>query len=534
MSAGLTMQTAQRLEMSLSPQLIQSMELLQLPLMQLEQRIRQEQLENPALELPEIEGLDEDSDNGFTPPPGDGEDNPWPRPAGETGEPDADSRGSGIYPESEESAGIGHLDDFDYNWDDSHDDVSPARKWGGDEGESYDPIANAQAKPPSLLEHLLAQLTEIPLSPRPRALIVGMMQKLDANGWLTVPLEETVPDDLAPPAGKAELDSALGELQKLDPPGIGARNLSECLALQLRNLPGAPPAALAMARRHLEDLAANRLPKIAKSLKCGLAEVKRGAALIRGLNPRPGAGFAREPAMVIRPELKVEGDADSGFRVELVSGRAPRISDFFMAFFDHSRRGNLIRKRLESDPGRGPAFAAFKEQMRRSGLNRGFREKYNNAQWLVKAVAQRENTILEVADAVVKAQSGYLSGKQEVPSPLFMQDIAKRLGFDVSTVSRAVKDKYIDTPLGIKPLKHFFARGVAAETSEGAGKESQSSAAIMMRIKEMIEGEDGRRPLRDNEIMARLAAEGVAVKRRTIVNYREKMGFPSHSHRREH
>ncbi|MDR1518836.1 MAG: hypothetical protein LBU23_01660, partial [Planctomycetota bacterium] len=387
--------------------------------------------------------------------------------------------------------------------------------------------------------HLERQLAETHLDGRARQLATALIGKLDANGWLTTPLDEAAPPDLEPPPGKRELEAALAELQKLDPNGIGARNLSECLLIQLRHRPDASPLALAMAKSRLEDLAANRLPKIARALKCGVEEVKAAAALIRTLNPRPGAGFAAEPALAVRPELKVEGDAENGFRARLVSGREPRIADFFIAMFDRSRRGGLIRERLEKDPERGPAFEAFRGQMRRGGLVKSFRDKYNSAQWLVKAVSQREQTILTVADAVIQAQGDYLAGRTDAPATLFMQRIATELGFDISTVSRAVKDKYIDTPRGIKPLKFFFARAGAASTPAAAGADGQagrqsSAAAVMLRIKAMIEGEDKRRPLRDSEIMERLAADGVVIKRRSIVNYREKMGFPSHSHRRGH
>lgn len=526
LSAGLSMQVAQRLEMTLSPQMIQSMELLQMPVMQLEQRIRQEQLENPTLEIEEIENLDREDNDGDAGPEEDGDagDLASIRQADEEADPDQD-----VYPDHDETRGLEHIDEVDYDWSDAYDDYSPARGPSPDDDESFDPVANAAARPPSLLEHLLTQLSETPMPDRIRRLATGMAQKLDGNGWLTAPLEETVPEGEAP-ATPEELRTALTELQKLDPDGIGARNLSECLLLQLANRPEATQTVRDMARDCLEDLAANRLPKIARDLKCSLEEVKRGAEIIRTLNPRPGADFAGEPILPVRPELEVEGDAEGGYSVRLLSGAQPQVSDFFTALFDHSRRGKMIRERLEADPERGAAFNQFREQMRRSGLTKKFREKYNNAQWLVKAVAQREKTILAVAEAIVQAQADYLAERAAAPAPLFMQEIADRVGYDISTVSRAVKDKYIDTPIGIKPLKHFFARvgGVSD------GPEAASNATALHHIKEMIESEDKSRPLRDNEIMERLAAMGMKIKRRSIVNYREKLGYPSHSHRKEH
>ncbi len=532
MSASLSMQVAQRLEMALSPQMIQSMELLQMPIMQLEQRIRQEQLENPTLEIEEIENLEgESAADSLSPYPDDVDPDEGGGPAtareyAEESDPDAD-----VYPDRDAAEGLERVDEIDFSMDDLYDEYSPARGSSPDNEEVYDPITNATARPPSLVEHLQRQLSETPMPDRIRRLAMGMTEKLDANGWLTIPLRETVPEGETAPS-PAELAAALAEVHKLDPDGIGARTLTECLLLQLKNRPETNPVVEAMAGQdRLEDLAANRLPKIARDLKCGIDEVKRGAEIIRTLNPRPGADYADEPVLAVKPELIVDGDAESGFTVRLASGMQPQVSDFFTALFDNSRRGKIIRERLESDPARSEAFAQFREQMRRTGLSRKFREKYNNAQWLVKAVAQREKTILSVAGEIIAAQEDYLAERRPAPSPLFMQEIADRVGYDISTVSRAVKDKYIDTPLGVRPLKHFFARASGAVREGG---DVSSSAGVLEKIRVMIEGEDRRRPLRDNEIMERLSSEGIAIKRRSIVNYREKLGYPSHSHRKEH
>ncbi len=536
MSTGMAMQTAQRLEMALSPQMIQSMELLQMPVMQLEQRIRQEQLENPTLEIEEIENFDAETDEAAS------SDTRAEAAAYEEGADQTNALNSGaneydpevdVYPDTDSVVGLERVDDVDYNWDDVYDDYAPTRGAPADDEEAFDPIANAEARPPSLVEHLTQQLSENPMPERIRRLAVGMAQKLDANGWLTTPLAETVPDEDMP-ASEEELAEALAELQKLDPDGVGARDLCECLLLQLDTRPEPNDIAKAIVRSHLEDLAANRLPKIAKALKCSLEEVKEGADAIRTLKPYPGGDYVSEPVMAVKPELIVEGDAETGFTVNLTSGVQPRVSDFFIALYDHSRRGRIVRERLEKDPIQGEAFRQFREQMRKTGLGRKFREKYNNAQWLVKAVAQREKTILSVASAIIKRQEDYLAERVNAPEPLFMQEIADEVGYDISTVSRAVKDKYIDTPLGIKPLKQFFTRASGGGGGNGNGAEASSNASVMMKIKAMLEAEDKRRPLRDNEIMARLAEEGIHIKRRSIVNYREKLGYPSHSHRKEH
>ncbi|MDR3211324.1 MAG: RNA polymerase factor sigma-54 [Planctomycetota bacterium] len=544
-SASLVMQPTTRLDMTLTPQIIQSMELLQMPLLQLEQRLRQEQLDNPVLELSELEerpdadnpSAAEEDANGATyasslaeasPEGGKGEaaanqgDNDTPREKTEADD-------GTILPDWDQPRGLERADDLDYSWNDIYDNLSPSRRRGDANDEDvFDPIANATARPPSLVEHLLEQLGETSLPPRLRQLASWMAQKIDANGWLTVPLSEVLP--YREEATPEELSAALKELQKLDPDGVGARNLSECLLLQLANRPEATVVTTELARHHLEDLAANRLPKIAKNLQCSLDEVKTAAALIRTLNPRPGAGFSASPPPPVRPDLIIEEAGDGTFLIRLVSGANPQVSEFWIALYDNSRRGKILRQRLENDPVRGPAFKEFQEHLKTTGMGRLFREKYNNAQFLVKAVAQRERTLLSVAEEIVRVQKDYLARLSPAPAPLFMQDIALRIGYDISTISRAVKDKYIDTPIGIKPMKDFFSRSSGVD-NDGA---ANSNASVLLKIREMIETEDKRHPLRDNDILKSLAAEGITIKRRSIVNYREKMGYPSHSHRKEY
>lgn len=516
------MQTAQRLEMQMSPQMIQSMELLQMPIMQLEQRLREEQIQNPVLEISELEG-EPDEPMGAQAFDAPADDDDQPDPAADD-DPD-------VWADHDEVDGLSRIDDLDYDWENMYDDNwSPARGMSPDDEDAYDPITNAVSRPPSLSDHLETQLMETPMEERIRTLALGMIHKLDANGWLTVPLADTVPEG-EPPPEPGELERALAEVQKLEPDGIGGRNLSECLLLQLARRPESTPVAEELARFHLEDLAANRIPKIAKDLKCSVDEVKRAAEIIRTLNPRPGMGYAVEPAIAIRPELVVEGDGHDGFTVRLTSGPEPQVSEFFTALFDNSRRGQLLRERIAANPERAELFTEFAEKMRRSGLRKKFREKFNSAQWLVRAVAQRGQTLLTVAREAVRSQTDYLARRTDAPAPLFMQDVADRIGYDISTVSRAVKDKYIDTPLGIRPLREFFSR---TSGQPADGKDATSNASVMLRIRELIENEDKKHPLHDNEIMDLLAKDGIVIKRRSIVNYREKLGFGSHSHRKEH
>jgi RNA polymerase sigma-54 factor len=222
-------------------------------------------------------------------------------------------------------------------------------------------------------------------------------------------------------------------------------------------------------------------------------------------------------------------DSRDEFEVRLVGGSQPDISDIFLALFDKSKRGQELRQKFQSDPEKAAEFQRMQEMVKHGEQGRVLKEKYQSAQWLLTAVEQRERTLLRVSKAIVEAQKTYLAGRSDAPAPLMMQAVADKVGIDISTVCRAVRDKYIDTPIGLKPLRMLFARG----GGRGVGGAETSNVHIKNRIREMMEAEDKKKPLKDDEIQSMLSREGIEIKRRTVAKHRAELGFPNHSQRKQ-
>ncbi len=536
MGQGLSLQMGQRLEMVMTPQMIQSMEMLQLPVMALEQRIQQELLENPALELLDLRDSPEaaqdagEEDGGASAESeaeGDGES----ASGGETSEGEWEETTA-----SDEATAVEdlrHVDDLDYDYDSYYDEAAPHRSVPDGE-DVFDPVENAPGRDISFPEHLENQLGFLDLEPRILELSRRIIHHLDRTGYLNTPLAEIAtaesPPPLEPGPDEAELEEALAVVQSLDPAGVGARDAKECLLLQIEAMEGEHPFEREVVQKHLEDLAANRLPQIARCLGVGIEEVKDAAAFIRSLDPHPGLEYSEQAVTHVQPDVVCELLEDGAFDVRLVGGSQPDISDMFLALFDTTKRGKQLREQYLNDPEKAPQFKQMQALTKNGEEGRMLREKYQSARWLVTAIQQRERTLLRVSKEIVEAQTAYLSGQTNAPAPLMMQEIADRVGVDISTVSRAVRDKYIDTPRGLKPLRMFFTRAVGGS----GGQKERSNVQIMNRIREIIEAENKTSPLKDDEIQALLLKEGIDIKRRTVAKYRANLGYPNHSQRREY
>jgi RNA polymerase sigma-54 factor len=365
-----------------------------------------------------------------------------------------------------------------------------------------DAMANMPAQPQTLHDYLRDQLAWFNLAPELRSMAERIIYNLDPNGYLQGRLE----DLLGPEASAGELalaQRALAVVQKLDPPGVGARNLRECLLLQL--YPGMThyEELKTLISEHLEDLEHNRLPAISRRRGYSLELIQELLGELRRLNPKPGAIFSHTPAQPVIPDVLVEQTEDGRYVVRLEDSRTPNlcISPYY-------------RKLLAS-----------------GGLNEATRDyikrKVNSAQWLIEAIEQRRNTLLRVAQAIVDHQIEFLRRGPEAIEPLKMQQIADKVGFHVTTVSRAVDDKWIQTPRGIFPLRRFFCGG----TTSAAGEEIAWDV-VRLKLQELIDGEDKRAPLSDEQLRQALAAQGIKVSRRTITKYRELLNIPSSRERR--
>ncbi|MBN1395914.1 MAG: RNA polymerase factor sigma-54 [Pirellulales bacterium] len=476
----------------LAPRMIQSMEILQLPILALQERIEQEMEENPVLELREEppESAAEESE------PGDRE------------SPDA--------PTEEErelviDETLSNKDDFerlmemDEQWPDHFEERPHVSRGEIEEaGERrQDAMANMAARPQSLQDYLHDQLSWFDLEPPLRTMADRIIYNLDTNGYLQSSLE----DLLGPDAEGAEKDlarRALELVQRLDPPGIGARDLRECLLLQL--VPGEShyERLHVLISDHLEDLEHNRLPAISRSTGYSIETIQALLAELRKLNPKPGAVFNEVVAAPVAPDVFVEEDENGRYVARLEDAQTPSL--FISPYY----------RKLFQDPSTSPETREY------------IKRKVNSAQWLIDSIQQRRGTLIKVAQAIVDYQREFLDKGPEAIEPLKMQQIADEVGIHVTTVSRAVDEKWIQTPRGFFPLRRFFCGGTTSADGEEVAWDT-----VRMKLQEIVDGEDKQHPLSDDQLVQKLAAEGITVARRTVTKYRKSMGILSSRQRRE-
>lgn len=464
MKPSLQLKLSQHL--ALTPQLQQSIRLLQLSTLELEQELEKYLQENPLLEREEEEYA----------PPKPNETAPAEVAATEGGE--ADTATS--TPETGEESWLGEESNY----------ASSSGSFDDDDSDYQD----VQAATTSLHEHLSWQLGLMKISERDRTLVQCLIGALDDDGYLTLSLEELA--ETLPPEQEIEpeeLQIALKRLQHFDPTGVGARNAQECLALQLEALPVDPTQVLALkiVRNHLDLLASRDFAKLKKLTNCDDDELREAQFLIRSLNPRPGAQYAALDARYITPDVvvrKIRGQWTASINADAF----PRL-------------------RINS------LYAQILSQQRGSGLSGQLQE----ARWLIKNVQQRFDTILRVAQSIVERQRQFFDHGEVAMRPLVLREIADILGLHESTVSRVTTQKYMATPRGIFELKYFFGSHVATETGGAC-----SATAIRALIKQLVGAEDAKKPLSDSQISDLLGQQGIVVARRTIAKYREALGIP--------
>lgn len=474
----------------LAPRMIQSMEILQLPIMLLQERIEQELNENPILELQETEAAPEETAERENPDA-----------------PTSDEKELVVDNEHNNAEDFERLSDLDREVPD-HFDESPRKSASRIEEESdrkHDAMANATARPQSLNDYLLEQLREYELPPGVMRMAERIISTLDASdgGYLRVTLADLLPKDSGPEQLKIA-EEALAIIQHLDPPGVAARDLRECLLLQLSPEMDFHEELRVLIGNHLEDMRDNRLPLIEKKTGYSIARIKLVWEHLRKLNPKPGAHFASAYVPNVTPDVMVEKLNDGSYKVALEDDRTPtlRISEYY-------------RRRLAD----GTASDAEREFIKR---------KINAAQWLIESIEQRRSTLTKVSQAIVNYQHDFLDRGPEHIVPLKMQQIADEVGVHVTTVSRAVDDKWIQTPRGILPLKRFFVGGTRTEEGDDVAWD-----IIRIKLHELIDKEDKHHPLSDDDLVDQLKAMGMNVARRTVTKYRQKMQIPSSRQRRD-
>ena len=464
MKPSLQLKLSQHL--ALTPQLQQSIRLLQLSTLELEQELEKYLLENPLLEREEEEYAPPQPAPGTDASESSSQEKPEPEPAESASSADEESW---LGEESSYSTSSGTFDDDDSDFQD------------------------VQAATTSLREHLSWQLGLMSIPERDNTLVQCLIDALDDDGYLTQSLEElaeTLPVELE--IEPDELQIALRRLQHFDPTGVGARNAQECLALQLLALPedATQILALRIVRKHLELLAGRDFAKLKKLIDCDDDQLRDAQFLIRSLNPRPGAQYAALDARYITPDVvvrKIRGQ----WTVNINSDAFPRL-------------------RINS------MYAQILSRQRGSGLAGQLQE----ARWLIKNVQQRFDTILRVAQSIVDRQRQFFDHGEVAMRPLVLREIADTLGLHESTVSRVTTQKYMATPRGIFELKYFFGSHVATEAGGAC-----SATAIRALIKQLVGAEDPKKPLSDSQISEVLGQQGIVVARRTIAKYRESLNI---------
>ena len=474
----------------LAPRMIQSMEILQLPIMALQERVEQEIQENPCLEQTEDE-------SEYPEPPADDEYESPDAPTLEEKELVVDE-------DHDNKEDFERLLSLGEEWRDRFDEA-PSRSAGGiseDADRRHDAMANMEMRPQTLHDYLHDQLSWFDLSPEARAMCDRVIYNLDPNGYLQGSLDDLIATD-ASAEEKEAAAQALDIVQKLDPRGVGARDLRECLLLQLT--PDMPyyEELDALIGNHLEDLEHNRMPIISRKTGYSIEHIEESLEHLRRLNPKPGAAHKDEFVPSVTPDVFLDM-TDEGYKVRLESGDLPalNISNYY--------------RQLLSDK---DTPAETREYIKR---------KINAAQWLIEAIEQRRGTLTRVSQAIVDHQIEFLEKGPEAIEPLKMQQIADKVHVHVTTVSRAVDDKWIQTPRGIFSLRQFFVGGTTS-----ADGEEVTWDAIRRKLQEIVDAEDKSKPLSDDQLVAELAKHGLKVARRTVTKYRKAMNIPSSRKRKD-
>lgn len=480
---ALKQQLTQRLEQRLSPQQIQLMKLLQVPTMELDQRIKQEIEENPALE----EGAEE-VDDEF-----DNQDDEY----------------------DDDSDGDDEFDISDYIDDDTADYKTQANNSSKDDEERVIPLSGEQ----SFQEKLTEQLHLLDLDDKQFTIADVLIGNLDESGYLNRDLEAIV-DDLAfavnIETNVREIEEILMLIQELDPAGVGARNLQECLLLQIKRKQDGDIVrftAKKILENHFEEFTKKHYEKIAKKLEIEDEDLKEAIDEILKLNPKPG-GSMRETAknyqQIIPDFMLLENDG----RLELsINGRnAPELK---------------VSKEYEG------MLRTYAEGAKRSKADKDaltfVRQKLDGAKWFIDAIKQRQQTLLLTMDAIrLYQESFFLSGDETKLKPMILKDIADMVGLDISTISRVANSKYVQTNFGIYSLKYFFSESLSTDSGEEV-----STREVKKILLDAIEAEDKRNPLTDEKLMELLNEKGYNIARRTVAKYREQLNLPVARMRKE-
>src|SRR5688572_3496172 len=476
-------------QLTMTPQLQQAIRLLQLPVLELQAQIREALESNVMLEAEDESGSLETGDTAV-------------EPQFEATSPSPESAETATAAEGERAEREQALDiTDDQDWSGDAQITGPSEApWSGDDEHSQDFSA---ARGETLQEHLTWQLEMSRLSERDMRIGAAIIDAVNDDGYVIESLDE-IARNLQPEiiASTAEVERVLGHVQAMDPAGVGARSVSECIELQLRQLDPQTPGrdtALLIAASFLDQVADQQYALLRRQLRVTEEEMEHALVLVRACQPRPGSSVHSVPAEYIVPDVFVRR-TERGWAVDINPASLPRIR------VNQSYAGLI---------GRSADHAMLRTQLQ-------------EARWLIRSLEIRNETLLKVARCIVQRQSAFLEHGDELMQPMILKDVAEAVQMHESTISRVTTNKYMHTHRGVFEFRYFFSSHVAA--SDGT---EMSSTAIRAKIRKLVSAEEPDKPLSDSRIAEILSREGVLVARRTVAKYREALGIPPSSERKK-
>ncbi len=447
--------------LTMTPQLQQAIRLLQLPVLDLNAQIQDALEENVMLEMEDLPDVPQTK------------------------------------PESTNEVEAIRAED---NWTTRVGERMPDGGWTGD-GRPINDFADESGQ--TLREHLLWQLEMEDFAPRELIIGEAIIDAINDDGYLTVDSDEIIASlDAESNVSQSEVEKTLEKVQRLDPVGIGARTISECIVLQLRQLDPATPClqlSIDLTQNHLDLMASRDYGELRRSLQASEEDLHTALALVKGCNPKPGLAVSSAAAEYVVPDVFVR-KVDNRWQVEISPTGVPRLS----------------------------VNQQYARLLRGSGDHDALRAQLQEARWLIRSLEIRNETLLKVATCIVSRQTEFLEHGDEAMKPMVLRDVAEEIGMHESTISRVTTNKYMHTPRGVFEFKYFFSSHLSS-----ANGEDQSSTSVRAKIRKLIGAENPAKPLSDSKIAKLLADEGIKVARRTVAKYRESMGIPSSSERRQ-
>ena len=489
MQQKLTLQAKLQQKLILTPSLQQAIKLLPMSTLELADMLQQEITENPLLE----EELERERSEAQEAPPDGSEESSTTEVTGEAQEqPKPEPE-----PEPKSDDSLNEIDYESFFSDYLDEGYRPRTAY---EVPELPPIENTLSTTATLADHLHWQLRMTSMDDKAREIGEAIIGNIDEHGYLQASIEEICEmGDYQPD----EVVAALDIVQAFDPVGVGARDLKECLLLQIAKLDLGETPLESMVSDHLDHLQNHRFNEIAKAVKLPFDDVIHHCEIIRRLDPQPGSKFVNEKSHYVTPDVYVV-KVDGKYEIVLNEDRLPQL-----------RISSVYRRMLENKSDENQPTREYVKDKLRSAL------------WLIKSVDQRQKTIYKVANSIVRQQHEFLDSGIEQLKPLVLRDVAIDIGMHESTVSRVVANKYIHTPQGVCPMKYFFHSGIAS-----IGGDHVSSVTIKQRIKKIVEEENPKKPLSDSKIVKILEDEGLVLARRTIAKYREELRIPPSNQRK--